>query len=132
MKRAILRLPQGTRFESLTPEQQDAIRSVWAQFTLPMPGTIPADGFELVDGLAGDNFDPTVMPGLGLDWPIVGLWQWDGKSELVTVVPLDEAVMLAHLPPIREYDEEGNIISETPRPVAEIPHSWSGWPVPEI
>src|SRR5690606_3758213 len=83
MKRAILRLPQGLRFDDLQPEQQAAIMQVFAQFTLPMPGTIAADGYELVDGVTGDNFDPSVMPGLGMDWPVVGLWQWDGRGDLV-------------------------------------------------
>lgn len=130
MKRAILRLPQGTRFENLTEEQQAAIQSVFAQHVNPMPGTVPADGWQLVDGVAGDNFQPEVMPDLGMDWPIVGLWQWDGVGDLVTLVPLDEAALLAHLPPIVEYDDEGNEVSSTPQTEARIPANWSGWPVP--
>lgn len=131
MKRAILRLPEDTRFESLTEEQQAAIQSVFAQFVLPMPGTVPADGWELVDGVAQDNFDPTVMPDLGMDWPIVGLWQWDGVGDLVTLVPLNGEIMLQHLPDTHDYDDEGNVIA-TYAPTLHIPSQWSGWPVPEI
>src|SRR5690606_28565105 len=47
MMRAILRLPAGTRFDTLTTEQQVAISSVFAQFVLPMPGTMAAEGYEL-------------------------------------------------------------------------------------
>lgn len=128
MKRAILRLPAGTRFELLSPEQQAAINSVFAQFTLPMPGTIPAEGYELVDGVTGDNFDPAVMPDLGMNWPIVGLWQWDGKGALVALEPFDSAAMLAHLPPIVTYDGEGEPVSSLPQHDPTPPHSWAGWP----
>ncbi|CAP41331.1 hypothetical protein [Bordetella petrii] len=127
MKRAILRLPAGTRFDSLTAEQQAAISSVFAQFVLPMPGTTVADGYELVDGLAGDNFDPAVMPGLGMDWPIVALCQWDEAAGLATIQPLDEAVLLAHLAPVVELDADGNVVGSQPAEL-DMPHNWAGWP----
>lgn len=128
MKRAILRLPQGTRFDDLQPDQQAAIMQVFAQFTLPMPGTIPAEGFELVDGVTGDNFDPSVMPDLGMDWPVVGLWQWDGTGGLVEIEPFDTEAMLRHLPPVYTYDDEGNVVSERPQTDPTPPHNWAGWP----
>jgi len=127
VKRAILRLPAGTRFDTLTAEQQAAISSVFAQFVLPMPGTTVADGYELVDGLAGDNFDPAVMPGLDMDWPVVGLWQWNGAAGLAALQPLDEAVLLAHLAPVVELDADGNVVGSEPA-VLRMPHAWSGWP----
>jgi hypothetical protein len=40
LKRTILKVPAGLILEQLTQEQQDAIASVFAQFVLPMPGTI--------------------------------------------------------------------------------------------
>lgn len=132
MKRAILRLPAGTRFDDLQPEQQAAINSVFAQFVLPMPGTIPAEGYELVDGVTGDNFDPSVMPGLGMDWPIVGLWQWDGTGPLVEIEPYDTEAMLAHLPPVVTYDEDGEPVSSLPQTNPSPPHNWAGWPAVPI
>ena len=127
MKRAIFRLPEGTRYSTLTAEQQAAIDSVFAQFVLPMPGTVAADGFELVGGLAFDSFDPAVMPGLGMDWPIVGFWQWNGVDDLAVIKPLDGAVLLAHLPPTHDVDDDGQITATHP-PVLHMPHNWAGWP----
>jgi len=129
MKRAIIRVPEGVRFDSLTAEQQAAIRDVFAEFALPVPGTIAANGYELVDGLTRDNFDPAVMPGLGMDWPVVGLWQWNGDkgSAMDVLVPLDEAVLLSHLAPRREYDEDGELVTTHP-PVLHEPFTWFGWP----
>ena len=127
MKRAILRVPEGLRFVDLTEEQQLAIESVFAEFVLPLPGTVPAGGYELVGGLTGDNFDPSVMPGLDMDWPIVGVWQWDGDGDQQVIVPLDEAALLAHLPPTYDLDEDGVIIGTHP-PVLHMPHNWLGWP----
>jgi len=128
MKRVIMQLPQGLRFDDLQPEQQAAIMRVFAQFTLPMPGTIPADGYELVDGVTGDNFDPAVMDGLGMPWPVLGMWQWDGRGELVEVEPYRADLMLAHLPPVYTYDDDGNVVSERPQTDATLPHNWAGWP----
>ena len=127
MKRAIFRLPEGTRYGTLSVQQQEAIRSVFAQFVLPMPGTNAADGFELVDGVTEDNFDPSVMPGFGMDWPVVGLWRWDGDSALAVIEPLDEYALLAHLPPTHDVDDDGQIIATHP-PVLHMPHNWAGWP----
>ena len=127
MMRAILRLPAGTRFDTLTTEQKVAISSVFAQFVLPMPGTMAAEGYELVDGLADDDFDPAVMPGLDMDWPVVGLWHWDGTAGLAVIQPLDEAVLLAHLAPVVELDADGNVVGSQPAAL-HMPHNWSGWP----
>lgn len=129
MKRAILRIPEGVRYEILDPDQQAAIDSVFARFVLPMPGTRPAEGYELVDGLTGDNFDPAVMPGLGMPWAVLGMWQWPGQGPLVTLQPLDAEALLAHLPPTHDYDDGGNIIATYP-PVLHMPHAWGGWPSP--
>lgn len=127
MKRAIIRVPEGVRYESLTPTQQEAIDSVFAQFVLPVPGTQAADGFELVDGLARDNFDPSVMPGLGMDWPIIALCDWQVGQEPAMVIPLDGAIYLSHLEPTVVRDEDGNIIETIPPTLREV-HRWAGWP----
>lgn len=128
MKRAILRLPEGENLDTLLPEQIAALQSVNAQFVLPMPGTVPADGFHLVDGVAGDNFDPAVMPSLGMPWEVVGLWQWDGQArEVLALTPLNGETLLRHLPPTYEYDEDGNVTRELP-PALHLPHAIAGWP----
>ncbi len=127
MKRVILRVPAGLRFADLPEEQQAAIQTVFAQFVLPVPGTIEADGYELVDGLTGDNFDPEVMPGLGMDWPVLGLWQWDGAGDLVALQSLADELFLRHLPPENLLSEDEVI--ETQPPTLHEPHRWAGWPL---
>lgn len=126
MKRSIWAIPAGTTLDTLTPEQQDAIASVYSQFVLPMPGTIPHAGQEVVDGLTDDTFDPLVMPGLGLDWTCIGMWQWDGHGDVVTLVPLDMDALYPHLPDVVEYDDEGNVTGTSPAE-RRLPHGWAGW-----
>jgi hypothetical protein len=129
MKRVIISAPEAITFESLTTEQQEAIRSVFTQYVQPMPGTIPADGKILIDAVTGDNFNPANIQVLGLPFDIIGLWQWDGISEdTVEVQPLDDAILLAHLPSVKIFDfETGTVLSETPAVLHE-PHRFSGWP----
>lgn len=127
MIRAIYLLPAGTRIDTLDPEQQQAIQSVNSQWRLPMPGTVPHAGLEVVDGLTDDSFDPLVMPALGLDWQCIGMWQWDGHGGLVTLVPLDMDALYPHLPDVTEYDEDGEVIGTVPA-VPHVPHGWAGHP----
>lgn len=35
-----------------------------------------------------------------MDWPVIGLWQWDAQGDLVEIEPLDEAAMFHHMPPV--------------------------------
>jgi len=72
--RVLLRVPAGLTFEALTIEQQDAIASVLGQYVMPMPSTVEADGFVICDAVTKPNFDPSTMDGLGLNWPILGIW----------------------------------------------------------
>lgn len=81
----------------LTPEQQAAIQSVFGQFVLPMPDTIPANNKVVCDGLAAENFDPSTLGPLGLHFEIIGLWEFDGENS-IEVVPLNETAFMAHLP----------------------------------
>lgn len=127
MKRAIYLIPEGTRIDTLTPEQQAAIQSVHSQWRLPMPGTIPHAGLEVVDGLTDDSFGPLVMPVMGLDWTCIGMWQWDGHGGLVTLVPLDMDALYPHLPETVEYDEDGEVVGTVPA-TPRVPHGWAGWP----
>jgi hypothetical protein len=114
MKRAILKIPEGLELSQLTPEQQAAIASVFAEFVMPMPGTIPFDGSIIIDAITGDNYDPETMPGLELQFELLGLWQWTGGSdELVELTTLDEEFI--HFLP------EGSEL--------QLPHGFAGWPV---
>lgn len=118
-----LLIPEGTTFDNLTEEQQAAIQSVFGQYVMPMPGTKAHDGTVVCDALAHDSFDPTLMPGLGLWWDIIGMWRDDGT----VVVPLDETKFLERLADKVTYDIDGNVIS-TESPTLHQPHQWSGWP----
>jgi len=154
MKRLILTCPTGLTLDQLTQEQQAAIQSVFAQFSLPMPGTIsfgdstytitrpdPQSTFEaplpdvievftglsILDAITADNFNPDVLVPLGLPFTILGMWQWDGSSDaLIELQPLD-AGFINYLPDVITYDGEGNVVSTT-APTLHIPHGWCGWP----
>lgn len=113
MKRVLLLVPEGLTFDMLSEEQQAAINSVFGQYANPMPATIPANGMQIVDAVTADNFDPDVMPQYGIDWPVIGLFQWDGKAEEITTVQvLDTETYGKHMP-------DG---------VAAECHRWAGWP----
>lgn len=119
MKQVILRVPEALEFDMLTEEQQGAIRSVFGQFVF-MPGTIPANGYKLVDALTADNFNPAVMSDFGLDWPLLFLGRWDGVpgsdwDEII--IPLDADDFINFLPEPAEGPK-----------VLHIPHGWAGWP----
>lgn len=149
MKRLILKSPTGLTIEQLSSEQQSAIRSVFSQFVLPMPGTIPFGtdittievpnvdpllpaevltftGYSIVDAIVADNYDPTSIIALNLPFIVLGEWQWDGDGHLSTITPLDSS-FIHYLPAINEYDAEGNVIN-TSVPTLTLPHNWAGWP----
>jgi hypothetical protein len=114
MKRAILKIPEGLELSQLTQEQQSAIASVFAEFVMPMPGTIPFQGHIIIDAITGDNYDPETMPGLELPFDLMGLWSWDGVSDtLVELHALDD-VFNNYLPNEEEW--------------GHIPHGFAGWP----
>jgi len=127
MKRLILTCPTGLTLDQLTPEQQAAIQSVFAQFSLPMPGTKEFNSNVILDTITNDNFDPDVLVPLDLPFTILGMWQWDGSSDaLIELQPLD-AGFINYLPDVITYDDEGNVVSTT-APTLHIPHGWCGWP----
>ncbi len=153
MKRLILTCPTGLTLDQLTPEQQTAIQSVFAQFSLPMPGTIPFGdsiytitrpdpestfvvplpditttftGLSILDAVTNDNFDPDVITPLGLPFTILGMWQWTGRDGLIELQPLS-VEFVNYLPNIITYDDEGNVLTTT-APTLTIPHGWAGWP----
>ena len=158
MKRLILTAPTGLTLDQLTPEQQEAIQSVFAQYTLPMPGTKsfgdstytitrpdPQSTFEaplpdvievftslsILDAITADNFNPDVLIPLGLPFGILGMWQWDGSSDvLVELQPL-LGEFINYLPDAHTYDDEGNVVSTT-APTLHIPHGWCGWPMVQL
>ena len=149
MKRLILTSPSGLTIDQLTPEQQQGIQSVFAQYILPMPGTISYGentftlttsdsasteekplpniievftGSVILDATVYDNFKPEALTQLELPFTILGQWSWDGVSDvLVTDTPLDPS-FINYLPDTT--DEDGNSVP----PVLHIPHNFSGWP----
>ena len=131
MKRLILTAPTGLTLDQLTPEQQSAIQSVFGQFTLPMPGTIEYNSTAILDAVTADNFNPDVLVPLGLPFTVLGMWQWDGSSDvLVELQPLSPE-FINYLPDAHTYDDEGNVVSTT-APTLHIPHGWCGWPAVQL
>jgi hypothetical protein len=132
MKRLILTSPTGLTFDQLTPEQQAGISSVFAQYIMPMPGTISYGtetytittpdpdvietftGLSILDATTTDNFTVESITTLGLPFTVMGMWQWEGNSDspLVELEPLD--------PSFINYLPEGSIL--------HIPNNWAGWP----
>ena len=127
MKRLILTCPTGLTLDLLTQEQQAAIQSVFAQFTLPMSGTIEYNGLVILDAITNDNFNPDVLVPLGLPFTILGMWQWDGTSDVLTELQPLLGGFINYLPSVIEYDIEGNVVSRS-IPLLHIPHGWCGWP----
>lgn len=81
-----------------------------------MHGTISHLGYVLIDHLG----DPPAGH-------IVAQWRWPGYGPLIELVALDQATLLAHLPPTHDYDDEGNITATHP-PVLHMPVEIAGWP----
>jgi hypothetical protein len=149
MKRLILTSPTGLTFDQLTPEQQAGISSVFAQYIMPMPGTIsygtetyttttpdPASttetplpdiievytGLSILDATTTDNFTVEAITALGLPFTVMGMWEWSGNADdaLVEIQALDPS-FINYLPDTT--DEDGVV---TP-PVLHIPNNWAGW-----
>jgi len=127
MKRLILTCPTGLTLDLLTQEQQAAIQSVFAQFSLPMSGTIEYNGLVILDAITNDNFDPVVITPLGLPFTILGMWSWSGRGDVLTELQPLDASFINYLQDTSTYDELGNVVSTTP-PILYIPQTWAGWP----
>ena len=141
MKRLILTSPTGLTFDQLTPEQQAGISSVFAQYILPMPGTISYGtdlytittpdtdvietftGLSILDAVTSDNFTVESITTLGLPFTVMGMWEWSGNADdvLVELQALDPS-FINYLPDTA--DAEGNPVP----PVLHIPNNWAGWP----
>ena len=150
MKRLILTSPTGLTFDQLTPEQQAGISSVFAQYIMPMPGTISYGteiyttttpdpestaevplpdiievytGLSILDATTTDNFTVESITALGLPFTVMGMWEWSGNADdaLVELQALDPS-FINYLPDTT--DEDGNPVP----PVLHIPNNWAGWP----
>ena len=149
MKRLILTSPTGLTIDQLTVEQQAGISSVFAQYIMPMPGTISygtetyttttpdpgstdeaplPDIIEVYTGLSildatTDNFTVESITALGLPFTVMGMWLWEGNSDspLVELQALDPS-FINYLPDTT--DEDSNPVP----PVLHIPNNWAGWP----
>jgi len=132
MKRLILTSPTGLTFDQLTPEQQAGISSVFAQYILPMPGTISYGtetytitipdtdvletftGLSILDAVTSDNFTVESITTLGLPFTVMGMWQWLGNANegFIRSSALD--------PSFINYLPEDSVL--------HIPNNWAGWP----
>ena len=150
MKRLVLTSPTGLTFDQLTPEQQAGISSVFAQYIMPMPGTISYGtetyttttpdpesttevplpdiievytGLSILDATTTDNFTVEAITALGLPFTVMGMWEWSGSANdaLVELQALDPS-FINYLPDTT--DEDGNPVP----PVLHIPNNWAGWP----
>ena len=140
MKRLILTSPTGLTFDQLTAEQQAGISSVFAQYIMPMPGTISYGtetytittpdtdvietftGLSILDAVTSDNFTVESITTLGLPFTVMGMWEWSGNADspLVELQALDPS-FINYLPDTT--DEDGNLVP----PVLHIPNNWAGW-----
>lgn len=127
MKRVIIKAPENTTLTALTVEQQTAIRSIFSQWVMPMPGTKANTGYTLIDAVVGDNFDPARISALGLPFTVMGMWQWGGASSPVELQALD-ATFINYLPATHTYNPITNAVLTTSPPVLHEPHRWAGWP----
>lgn len=141
MKRLILTSPTGLTFDQLTTEQQAGISSVFAQYIMPMPGTISYGtetytittpdtdvietftGLSILDAVTSDNFTVEAIATLGLPFTVMGMWQWSGNADegFIRSSALDPS-FINYLPDTT--DEDGNPVP----PVLRIPNNWAGWP----
>jgi hypothetical protein len=150
MKRLILTSPTGLTFDQLTAEQQAGISSVFAQYIMPMPGTISYGtetyttttpdpesttevplpdiievytGLSILDATTTDNFTVEAITALGLPFTVMGMWEWSGSANdaLIELQTLDPS-FINYLPDTT--DEDGNPVP----PVLHIPNNWAGWP----
>lgn len=149
MKRLILTSPTGLTIDQLTPEQQSAIQSAFAQYIMPMPGTIsygtetytittpdPESTTEVplpdvietftgtcaIDAVTNDSCSPALIESLELPFTVLGMWEWTGnvQDEMITLQPLSTD-FVNYLP---DTTDEDDVV--TP-PVLHIPNNWSGW-----
>lgn len=121
MKRIIVKAPVGISLTALATDQQAAIRAAFVQFALPMPATRPSAGYFLIDALVADSFEVAAISRLGLPFDIVGLWQWDGRGQVVVLQVLDPD-FIDYLPGTVDYGGQSHA------PVLHEPHRWAGWP----
>jgi len=121
--RILLLIPEGLTFDMLTQEQQTAINSVFGEYTLPMVGTIAANGKVICDALALNTFNPVAMVEVGLPFEIIGMWDFQGTA----LTTFNEAEFMARLPETPIMDESGFQIGSAPAVLHE-PCSWGGWP----
>ena len=141
--------PTGLTFDQLTPEQQAGISFLFAQYIMPMPGTISYGtetytittpdpesttdaplpdiievytGLSILDATTTDNFTVEAITALGLPFTVMGMWEWSGNANdaLIELQALDPS-FINYLPDTT--DEDGAV---TP-PVLHIPNNWAGW-----
>lgn len=92
MKLVILRLGNNESFATLPPEIQAQIVSYQATWFRIGKS---ANGYYVVDAMVDDSFDPTVLGSYGLQWALLGLWQWDFAPSTTETVDQPPVVVSA-------------------------------------
>lgn len=127
MKRVIFIAPKNTKYTYFTSEQQQAIRSVFGQYVIPVPNTRAVDNKILIDATTTDNFNPDNMRALGFDWELVGMWQMDNTGVQIEIIaPNITAISERQIPIPDTYDEYGGVTSTRLAKLSEF-HNWAGW-----
>jgi len=126
MKRVIFKVPADTEFDTLTEDQQEAINTLFNSYRSPMENSIVGTT-KLIDACVDDSFDPSGMAALGLNWDILGLWQFDKYGKLInTIIPYNKIEVESRLSPYEESDREGNGITNRQRTINEA-HNWGNF-----
>lgn len=82
MRSVIIKLADNEEFATMPAPIQAQIMSYNAQWVRIGKS---ANGYYIVDAIVTDDFDPAVLASFGLTWDILGLWEWDGQPDEVTI-----------------------------------------------
>lgn len=125
MKRLILKAHKDFTVDSLSPAEQDAINSVFAQLSLPMLGTVEYNESIVIDVVTAESVTLENFGKLNLPLELYGMWGCRCSGELNTIVPLNTD-FINFLPIPVSFDSEGNEVVLDK--ILALPHNWAGWP----
>ena len=123
---AIVEMPYGVTFEAL-PASLQAVLTSWGVVAVPsvMAGSEPKDGLCLILMTVNDTVTVADFQSLGLaNISLVGLYTRQGEP----VMPIVAEVYDKYILPDEVVDEEGNVLSTTPKPSRMQTHLFAGMP----
>lgn len=124
MKRLLLKAHKDFTVDSLSPAEQSAINSVFAQLSLPMLGTVEYNESIVIDVVTAESVTLENFGNLNLPLELYGMWDCRCSGELNTIVPLNTD-FINFLPVPVSIDSEGNEVVLDK--VLALPHNWAGW-----